>query len=62
MIHCSDQFALPRCPATSLRLPIGQWEYRTVAEPALWVARGWRVVGPSSTGGYVVKYTYQERA
>lgn len=53
-----DTFAQPRCTATSLRLPVGAWEYRTEADPvaqAALILLGWRKVGAT-----LFKYTHRE--
>lgn len=62
--HPSDAFAQPRDPAASLRLPFGAYEYRV--EPntwiaAAWVQSGWAIVGPATSGGWLLKFTHWER-
>lgn len=58
----TDTFALPRCAETSLRLPVGAWEYRR--ETALLaittlVAAGWRIVWQDADSA-LLKYTHKE--
>jgi hypothetical protein len=57
-----DQLALPRCKETSLRLPIGAWEFRVETEPrviARLVTQGWRIA--VDYGQYkLLKYTHRE--
>lgn len=60
----TDTFALPRCPATSLRLAVGMWEFRRETDEAVitaLVAAGWAVQQWFEDGGALLKYTYEER-
>jgi hypothetical protein len=57
-----DQLALPRCKETSLRLPIGAWEFRTEHSPRAitrLVKQGWQIA--VDYGQYkLLKYTHRE--
>jgi len=58
-----DQLALPRCPETSLRLPIGAWEYRretSIMTILMLIMLNWRIVHSDDTA-VLLKYTHSER-
>lgn len=62
MTRTYDTLALPRCKDTSLRLPIGMWEYQISTDArrtAELMARGWKVVSQGDQR-IVLKYTHRE--